>query len=172
MQDKSYDVQPGSAVRREDWPLQSSCWQHLPAPPPQHRACSTSHPPQRGAIAHLSHVSPHRHCFSSSDCNRYLPNLVFSIVLTNFLHSLIHDSTCCVFQWDKKQPELESPITSFPVYNPAAATASVSVQHLAGPHCVCGRDHRVHSKSKSRENNTDIGVVGCKDRWPIWTGFG
>lgn len=57
MQGEVYDVLLGPAGSREDWPLQSSRWHHPPAPPPQHRACSTSHPPQRGTVEHFPCVS-------------------------------------------------------------------------------------------------------------------
>lgn len=57
MQGEVYDVLPGPAGSREDWPLQSPRWQHLPAPPPEHRACNPTHPPQRGAVEHFSCVS-------------------------------------------------------------------------------------------------------------------
>uniref|UniRef100_A0A3Q2PHB4 Tubulin-specific chaperone D n=1 Tax=Fundulus heteroclitus TaxID=8078 RepID=A0A3Q2PHB4_FUNHE len=46
-----------SSGRKGDRPLQSPCWQHLPAPPSQHSACSASHTPQGGAVEHLSCVS-------------------------------------------------------------------------------------------------------------------
>uniref|UniRef100_A0A3Q4HWC0 Tubulin folding cofactor D n=1 Tax=Neolamprologus brichardi TaxID=32507 RepID=A0A3Q4HWC0_NEOBR len=35
-------------------------WHHLPSPPSQHRSCSTSHSPPRGAVGHFPHVSHYR----------------------------------------------------------------------------------------------------------------
>lgn len=52
-----HDVLHGSASSWENWPLQSSRRQHLPASPSQHRACSTSRPPQGGAVENFSYVS-------------------------------------------------------------------------------------------------------------------
>lgn len=51
-------MQPRPAGGREDRLVQSSRRPDLPAPSSQHRACSTSHPPQGGAAQHLSSVSP------------------------------------------------------------------------------------------------------------------
>lgn len=57
MQGAAYDVLPGPAGSRENWPVQSSCWEHLPSPPPQWAACSATHPPQGGAVDYISCVS-------------------------------------------------------------------------------------------------------------------
>lgn len=57
MQGEVYDVLPCPAGSREDRPLQSPRWQRLPAPPPQYRAGSTSHPPAGGAAEHFPRVS-------------------------------------------------------------------------------------------------------------------
>lgn len=61
MQGAPYDVLSGPAGRRENRPVQSSFWKHLPSSPPQHAAYSTTHSPQGGAVAHISCVSHPRH---------------------------------------------------------------------------------------------------------------
>lgn len=152
MQGAPYDVLSGPAGGRENWPVQSSCWEHLSSAPPQHAAFSTTHSPQGGAVAHISCVSypiPISQLFLEQifTSNNLIWTEWGSAVCTKRNADLICDCMCRVFQWDFDQSELAGSVPSFPVHCQTTGSAWLSVPHTAGPFCVCGRDHRVHSRS-------------------------
>lgn len=134
-QDEEDHVQRRPAGGREDRLVQSSRRPDLPAPPPQYRTCSTSHPPQGGAAQHLSTVSPERLMFPE--------NVQEGKCKT--------DLSACVPQWNQNQSELVVCISSLPVYRQATGPAPVPVPHPAGPHCVRRGHDPVHSKSTVAE---------------------
>lgn len=101
IQGEVYDVLPGPAGSWEDWSLQGSCWQHLPAPPTQPRAFSTSHTPQRGAVKHFSYVSQ-----SCLNCQQYLQWCLPTFTLHKvwscccWLHLLHSSETTTMLNWN------------------------------------------------------------------------